>query len=83
MGKRKTQDTSAEPNEYEADGGFVADAPKSKKPRPSKNDKLRMKKEAKKNGAPVSGEKQVDKSGEVYWEVGIYISDFCSRMRVM
>ena len=49
---------AAPTEEYENDGGFVEDAPKSKKGKQS-------------SGSKVANGKQEDDEGNVYWEVSI------------
>ena len=66
MPPKKRSSEAAE--EYESDGGFVEDAPKSKKAKTVKAEKS-AKLSGSKNAGEVGGGGEVSKDGEVYWEV--------------
>ena len=66
MPPKKRSSEAAE--EYESDGGFVGDAPKSKKTKVSKATKSDRSSGSKPAGE-IAGGGTVGKDGEVYWEV--------------
>lgn len=55
---------------YEDDGGFVEDAPKSKKSKKADKSEGNSVKRAE-GKTPVSTERQTDKDGNAYWEVSL------------
>ena len=77
MPKKRSAETAAE--EYESDGGFVEDAPKSKRSKVSKS------KMQEKDGGNVGTQGMgmgVGKDGEVFWEVCVlYFRDDCNEVR--
>ena len=64
MPKKRSAEVAAE--EYESDGGFVEDAPKSKRSKVSK-----AKEKDGGGGGAKGGEK--GKDGEVFWEVCVVV----------
>lgn len=64
----KKRPSSAAASDYESDGGFVEDAPKSKKAKITKTAKNSTK-SSEAAGDYVAGGGQVGKDGDVYWEV--------------
>jgi hypothetical protein len=64
----KKRPSSAVASDYESDGGFVEDAPKSKKAKTTKTAKKGTK-SSEAAAEYVAGGGQVGKDGDVYWEV--------------
>lgn len=85
MSKRKSAPTAAVASDYDSDGGFVEDAPRSKK---AKNGGAKGAKDAKEKagkggqgtqaagGKAVAGGGQVGKDGEEFWEVRVRFFGF-------
>lgn len=79
MGKKRTISPTPDADHYDSDNGFVQDAPKSKKAKKEKGEKITRAdvksamsggkgKDAGGSGSG-GGEAQVGKDGEVFWEV--------------
>lgn len=67
----KKRPSSADAEDYESDGGFVEDAPKSKKAKTGKTSKSgNSAAKSQMVGFVAGGGGQVGKDGDVFWEVG-------------
>ena len=64
--KRRSSITPGD--DYESDGGFIEDAPKSKKAKTSKTPKNKRENNPS-EGEAATGGGEVGKDGEVFWEV--------------